>query len=347
MKLVKINEVVSMYEKPALGTVKEGDKRYMALSIDRKSKSPYIAVAREITKSNKDNPNICGNVDESKLVVIESRDGLNWRKIKDLEIKGIKEVIKSLESKDKYFIGLEDPDIWRDEKGIEHVYFTIAFKYKNKIGFEVYLGHAQGKTLNNLTATSPVLSPIFSKGIRGFKEVSISILNKKNCRINLTEAQVFKKNNCYSTIAITKSKSMSKPWKHLGIALNPRKMKYKWCQGELSSCCFLPKDYIYLNNFLVGIVNGREPKKIVKNQKVYGKFRPGLALFNPQTGEIPWVSPEPLFEDPDAKGITFASDFLKTGKDEGILYCHVDDSFVRAYKINAKELKKYIESKYK
>jgi hypothetical protein len=345
MKLVKINGAVSMYKKPALGTVKDGDTRYMALSIDRKSKNPYLAIAREITKSNKDNPNICRNVDESKLIAIESKDRLNWKKTYDLKIKGIEKIIKKLSGKNKYFIGLEDPDIWRDEKGITHIYFTIAFKYKKKTGFEVYLGHAQGKKLNNMSATPPVLSPIPSKNIKGFKEVSISVSNKKNYRINLTEAVIFKNNNEFSAIATTKSRDMAKPWKHLGIALNPKKMKYLWCKGELSSCCFFPKDFVMYNNLLVGIINGREHKKIVGHKKVYGKFRPGLILFNPETGRIPWISKEPLFEDPDSKGVTFASDFIHTKKYEGILYAHVNDSFVRAYKINLKELKRLLPKK--
>ena len=89
------------------------------------------------------------------------------------------------------------------------------------------------------------------------------------------------------------------------------------------------------------------PEKILEGKKVYGKFRPGLFLFNPKTGEIPWVSPNPLFEDPKARTITFASDFLQISKHEGILYCHVNDSFVRAYEIDAKELKRYLKEKVK
>lgn len=344
MGLKKINKIVSYYEKPALGTVEDGDTRLMALSVDRKSEFPYIGVAREIIKS-KGDVNVPGFVDKSKLIIIESSDGLNWKKTKDLEIKGVEEIIEKLSTKDKYFIGLEDPDIWTDEQGLKHVYFTIAFKYKNKIGYEVYLGHAQGKKLDNLITTPPVLSPI--KGFRGFKEVSISIINKKNYRINLTEAILFRKDYEVSAISAVKSIDMSKTWEPLRIALDPKKMKYKWCNGHLSSCCFLSKDFIHHNGLLVGIVNGREPEKIIDGQKVYGKFRPGLILFNPETGEIPWVSPEPLFEDPDAVTITFASDFLKTKKGEGILYAHVNDSFVRAYKVDLKELKRYIEKNSK
>lgn len=342
MKLIKLNNAVSMYIKPALGTIKEGDKRLMALSVDRKSRSPNVGVAREITKSNKNNPNLLMNIDESKLIAVESYNQLNWKKTHDLNIKGIDKIIKRLSRKNKYFIGLEDPDIWQDEKGTKHIYFTIAFKYKNKAGFEIYLGHAQGRILSNLTATLPVLSPILKKRIRGFKEVAISTPNKKNYRINLTEVQIATKNNNYSAIATTKAKSMSKKWEYLKIALNPKKMKYNWCKGELSSCCFFPKEFLTYKNFLIGIVNGREHKKISHGKKIYGNFYPGLILFDPETGKIPWVSPKPLFKDPDAKGVTFASDFIQTKEHEGILYAHINDSFIRAYKINAKELKKLL-----
>jgi len=65
-------------------------------------------------------------------------------------------------------------------------------------------------------------------------------------------------------------------------------------------------------------------------------------FFNPKTEEISWVSEEPLFEDPDATTITFASDFIQTSKNFGILYCHVNDSFVRGYKVNLKGLRKLL-----
>ena len=50
MKLVKLNEIVSMYSEPALGSVNE-HTRYMALAIDKETKNPYLGLAREITKS--------------------------------------------------------------------------------------------------------------------------------------------------------------------------------------------------------------------------------------------------------------------------------------------------------
>jgi len=342
----KINPIISYYEKPVLGKIK-AEKRYMALAIDKDSSKSYLGLAREITRS-KGSVDVPGFVDESKLIIVQSKNLLSWTKKKDLKIINIDKILKNPSQNDKYFIGLEDPDIWRDENGITHVYFTIAFKYKNKIGFEVYLGHAQGKNLDNLTATAPVLSPVLNKNIRGFKEVAISPEVYSKSRINLTEAQFVNENNeDFSRIAVVEARDMSKPWNFKSF-IDLDKIQYPWCIGETSPCVFLPEDFVSLNNrLLVGIINGREKKQVVDGQKVFGKFRPGLILFNPETGEIPRVSPEPLFEDPDARTITFASDFVQTNSDEGILYAHVNDSFVRAYRLDGRELQRYLNKNCK
>ena len=79
-------------------------------------------------------------------------------------------------------------------------------------------------------------------------------------------------------------------------------------------------------------------------KKIYGDFLPGIALYNSETGEIPWVADKPLFKDPKATTITFASDFIQTSKTEGILYAHPNDSFVRAYRLNALKLRSLLPS---
>ena len=339
MNLVKINDAVSMYEKPVFGTVK-AEQRVMALSIDKKSKNPYLGLAREITRS-QGTPDKPGFIDESKLIIVESIDALNWKKKKDLKIKGINEIIEKLSGNDKYFIGLEDPDIWNENK-IKHVYFTIAFKYKEKVGYAVYLGHAEGKSIETLTATPPVLSP--ADDFRGFKEVAIAPINKKGYRINLSEAQLVINNEELSVTISAKAKSMCPSWQYQEIVLDPRKMKYNWCKGETSPMILLPRDFVSPKNknLVVGIINGREPKKVVNGEKVYGKFRPGLIIYNIETGKVEWIAEDCLFEDPDARTITFSSDFLRTSEKEGILYAHVNDSFIRAYKISADGLKKFL-----
>lgn len=338
MKEKKLNSIVSMYTKPAFGSVKSS-KRVMALSVDKESKNPFLGIAREITKS-RGSVDVPGFVDESRLIVVKSSNLLNWEKVKDLRIKGIDKIIEDLSGKDKYFIGLEDPDIWVDEQKLRHVYFTLAFKYKNKISYDIYLGHAQGDSIERLEATPPILSPI-GKTIEGFKEVAISPKVNKS-RINLTEVEIVDKKEHFSAIAAVKADDMGKPWKYIKIAINPHKLPYSWCNGHMSPCTFLPRDFVTIDDLLVGVINGRERERVIDGQEVYGKFRVGLCLFDPKTGSIPWVSPKPLIEDPKARTITFASDFLQTSKNEGILYAHVNDSFVRAYKINANKLLKFL-----
>ncbi|MFH1376552.1 MAG: hypothetical protein ABIH25_02855 [Candidatus Woesearchaeota archaeon] len=331
----KLKKDIYYYEKPSLGQLKQS-VRYMALTVDKstlKNKIKY-GLAREITKS-KGNPDVAGFIDESKLIIVKSKDLLNWKKVCDLKIKGINKIIKSLGKKNRFFIGLEDPDIIVNNK-TKHVYFTIAFKLKDKIAYNVYLGHAQGKSLDNLKATKPVLSP--TKNFRGFKELAFSPYKIKNKRICLNESQIIRKNEEIQLIVSTISAKFGKPWKPFKIVLEPAKAKYKWIQGHASPCKIFPTKFINHKGLLVGIINGREKNK----GKKYGKFRPGLILFNPKTGEIPWVSPKPLFEDPKARTITFASDLIQINKDEIILYCHVNDSFVRAYKINKKAIEKLI-----
>lgn len=336
---IHLNSIVSMYKKPVLG--EEVPKELiMALSVDKEKQKDgfYYGIARTITQR-KGSQDVPGFVDHSKLIVVRSKNLLDWEDYSDLQIHKIQEGIKSIPQQDKEFIGLEDPDIIRD-KDLLHVYFTIAFKLKQSEGYHVCLGHAQGLGLEDLTATKPLLSPILEKGFWGFKESTIY----KNFLLNetLTDNKVDT-----SLVSLSKIKDLSKPFEFQKILLDPREINYSWCAGHLSPCTILPERFIKYKNMLVGIVNGREKTKTIRNNRVYGKFRPGLILFNPKTGEIPWIDDEPLLEDPKATTITFASDFIQNPKEKnkGLLYCHVNDSFIRAYEINAKELKKYLDKK--
>lgn len=337
MKWLKLNSVVEMYNKP----VYKKNHPVMALATTKKKiKGICQGIVREIIKR-KGDVGIAGFLDRSKLFHVESSDGFNWKKGKELKIKGIEKVINEIKTDAMDFIGLEDPDIYSENK-ITHIYFTIAFKLSNHPGYSVFLGHAQGKNLNDLTATDPVLSPHYSKNKvikRGFKEVAISPVKTKGYRINLCESGL---GIGGTDIVAVKSKNFSKNWQFLKVAADPMKMKYHWCNGDLSPAFILPKKLISHKNFLVTLINGRSASKIHKGQEIYGQFSVGLALFNPRTGEIPWISPEPIISDPQAKTITFASDFIQTDKESGILYAHVDDSFIRAYRINLKELQRLL-----
>jgi hypothetical protein len=337
-EIEKLNSVVSMYKKPVLGDV-IGKNPAMALSVDKTPDSNgfYYGIARIITKR-QGNPDIPGFIDRSKLIIVKSKDLLNWEEHSDLQIHGIQEIINSIPQEDKEFIGLEDPDIIVDKEGTRHVYFTIAYKLKERFGYNVYLGHAQGKDLENLSATEPLLGPIPEKNIEGAKE---STFNEDYV---LNEVIQFEPEEA-SLISLSKVEDLGKPFQFQKILLDPREMNHSWCAGHLSPCCIFDKDFVSYKNMLVGIVNGREKTKNIRGNRVYGKFRPGLILFNPETGEIPWIDDNCLFEDPKATTITFASDFIQTSKDKGILYAHPNDSFVRAYQIDAKELKKYLDEK--
>jgi hypothetical protein len=76
-------------------------------------------------------------------------------------------------------------------------------------------------------------------------------------------------------------------------------------------------------------------------------FSVGLFIYDYEHGVIDWVSPKPLIIDSKAKTITFASQFVEIGLGKGILYAHVDDSFVRAYGLTANQLKELLPKKYK
>jgi hypothetical protein len=65
---------------------------------------------------------------------------------------------------------------------------------------------------------------------------------------------------------------------------------------------------------------------------------------------IDWVSPEPFIRDSEARTITFASQFVSGADaglpaDTGILYAHVDDSFVRAYTLRAEEVGMWVKGR--
>lgn len=91
-------------------------------------------------------------------------------------------------------------------------------------------------------------------------------------------------------------------------------------------------------------MNGREANQRVGKEIKYGTFSVGLFIYDYENGKIDWVSPEPFIQDSQARTITFASQFVWQGKGSGILYAHVDDSFVRAYTLDAEEIKSLLPS---
>jgi len=89
----------------------------------------------------------------------------------------------------------------------------------------------------------------------------------------------------------------------------------------------------------LGLINGREANQKVDDKTKYGEFSIGLFIYDYEKGEIDWVSPKPFIRDSQAKTITFASQFIEKEKGTGILYAHIDDSFVRMYRLSAEAIK--------
>ena len=241
MSWKKLNEYTDMWEKPALGTEDQKDGvKFMALTIDSKSKNPHRGVARQIIYR-QGSPDVPGYIDISKLVIVESNDLLSWKVVNDLKIIGIKEIIDSLGGKDKNFIGLEDPDIFIDENGKRHIYFTIAFRYKNVDTLHeeynnIYLGHAEGEDLDNMVATEPVLKKIDSE-IVGFKEVCPSIKNGNGKKFILTETFFNRSDNVeYSAISLIETNFLSDKWHYKRIIHDPFHETKHWCMEHSSPC---------------------------------------------------------------------------------------------------------------
>jgi hypothetical protein len=256
-----------------------------------------------------------------------------------LRIRNESEIITSLPQEGLDFIGLEDPDIWLDEKSnLLHLYFTLPLinredHSKNKI----HLGHAVGPSLEDLEMTMPV---VMADAIGGAKEVSIAPLNSLGFRYNLVESSKKEKDFTYSVVKLARAEDMGEPWKLGTIVFHPKEAGIPWIGGHASPGPLFPKSFIDIGTGkLLGIMNGREANQRVKDKTHYGMFSVGLFIYDYEQGKIDWVSPEPLIRDSEAKTITFASQFVETGPGEGILYAHVDDSFVRAYTLNAEAMK--------
>ncbi len=343
MSWISLNNYVDMWEQPVLGSIDQKDgKRFMALCVDPSSKNPYRGIARQVTEriGNQDVP---GYVDKSKLVLVKSNDLLNWEVDGDLNIEGINDLVNKMDRDELEFIGLEDPDILVDDRGIKHIYFTIPLKYKNKDWYDVYVGHAFGKDLTNLSTQSHVLEKVDNE-IVGFKEICPLSFNKKGKDFILAETFVDRGGERkFSATSLIQAKDHYNKWKFIKLLHDPEIENREWCSGHSSPCRIFKKSFLSYKGYYVGILNGREKTKIINGNKLYGKFRPGLFLFDDKKQRIVWLSDEPLFEDPLATTITFSSELIYLNKKEAIIYAHPNDSFIRAYRLNSDKLKKLLQ----
>jgi hypothetical protein len=287
---------------------------------------------------------IKGFLDISVLYKVKSKKGLKSFEItKPLKIAGQEEIIKKLSIDELEFIGLEDPDLVLDPKtGLIHLYFTIPFVSKGEGKNRIYLGHAQGKSLNSLKITMPVLPSPLHKKVSA-KELAVAPENKNGVRLNLFESRDSKAKTYVSIVRVAVAQDFGSSWRIGKTVIHPLKTGYSWCLGHVSPGPFLPKEFIDPGRGKVlGLLNGRE--KDHKKGKIteYGIFSVGLFIYDYEKGKADWISEKPFIVDSQARNITFASHFIQTEKNKGILYAHIDDSFVRAYTIYAEELKRLI-----
>ena len=330
-------------EKPYIqhvGKVIETDSRFkhvMAIALDP-VKNYKEGVIRCIT-SRKGNIQIKGYIDRSELYKVIGNSLESFVIGKHLNIKNETEIVDQLLEENLEFIGLEDPDIWIDKKNdLLHLYFTLplinkADHDKNKI----HIGHAVGKNLDSLEMTIPVLE---ADEIGGAKELSVAPVNKQRFRYNLVESSKKEEDFTYSVIRLAIAEDMGKPWKFGEIIFHPKEHNIPWIGGHASPGPLFSKNFINVGEGkLLGVINGREANQVVAGETKYGMFSIGLFIYDYENGKIDWVSPEPFIQDSEAITITFASQFVETKPGEGILYAHVDDSFIRAYTLKAEFIK--------
>ena len=326
----------------------------MAVAVNPDIHMPLSGVARIVTKRQGDVA-IAGYVDHSELHKVTRTYPGQWNVGKQLSISGLEEKIRAIYPDNTDFVGLEDPDIVVDTDGVIHLFFTIPFIGPTN---KIYLGHAKGSSLDTLKMQEPVMRPLnttTSHGepfVRGFKELCPSPPDSTGTSHHLVESNDLLESISYSTIAITNAKSLDGPWEFAGDVVHPAELTtiyakyvknnnaYEWCGEHVSPCRLIPKDFIVSGRYRIGILNGRERSK----DGVYGKFRPGLFLYDPETGTVPWVDPSPLFDDLNARTIIFASDLVVNEKAIGrpstiTLMTHIDDSYLQEYQISASIIK--------
>lgn len=292
-----------------------------------------------------------GTTSWSELHYLEGHNLKHFEIKEKLVIKNESEIISRLTPPGFECIGLEDPDIWVDNNtNLLHLYFTIPIKPIDDSPrmMKTHLGHAFGPDLNSLEMTEPVL--IETDGMKA-KEVSIAPLNKKGFRYNLIESRDRRPDITYSIIKVAIAKDMCGAWEYGETAFHPAEHNIPWISGHSSPGPLFSKNFIDVGEGkLLGVINGCKPNKNIGNQVIYGDFSIGLYIYDYENGKIDWVSPEPIIQDSEAgkdggRAITFASQFIETKNGEGILYAHVDDSFVRAYTLKAEEIKRILPIK--
>lgn len=309
-------------------------KHLMALTLDPSSDYKR-GVVRCVTSRTGD-PGVKGNIDRSELCLVFGDSLEHFSLGEKLNIGNADAVIAELGEGEWDFLGLEDPDIIIDpDTGLMHLYFTMPFRSMDPAKEEgvVHLGHAIGKDLDSLQMTVPA---VHGDRKHSAKELSLAPKNKRGIRRNLVESSIVKNRVHYSTVRIADARGLGTPWELGETILYPKETGIRWVAGHASPGALFSKVFVDIGEGkMVGLLNGRGANRLVGGKTVYDPFRIGLFIYDYENGKIDWVSPKPLIEDSEAKNITFASYFVETEPGEGVLYAHVDDSFVRAYTLYA------------
>jgi len=281
---------------------------------------------------------VSGFVDHSQLHLVSRSEDGTYEIGEPLCIENEDRMIGPLLPDGFEFLGLEDPDLAVDTNGELHLYCTVPLINRATGESRIYLGHAHGPALSSLCMTEPVLG----MPDRAAKEVTLAPAASDGVHRHLVESSAHGTEfSAYSTVRVAKAQEAGPCWEFGETIFHPAHRGIEWAAGHASPGPLLPRSFIDVGeNKLLGFFNGREADRVDREQVVFGMFSVGLFIYDYEHGEIPWVSSQPFIIDSEAETITFASQFVETAPGEGILYAHVDDSFVRAYRITAEGLRR-------
>jgi hypothetical protein len=226
----------------------------------------------------------------------------------------------------------------------------MPFQNTKEDTISLSLGHAFGKDLDSLKMTEPVIMDTarIDEGLTGVaKELSVAPKNTQGTRYNLVESADKRDGVWYSVVRRVESRDMNHDWEMQDVLFHPIDQGIVWAGEHASPGPLMPRNFLDIGDGkLVGFLNGREASDRSGKEVKYGKFSAGLFIYDYENGKIEWVSPQPFIFDSEAKTITFASQFVETESGHGVLYAHVDDSFVRAYDVDVDMVKNFLPSKY-
>jgi hypothetical protein len=337
----RLNDAIERIDEPVLET--DGRcEHIMALHFD--PRGDYEEGIARCVVSRAGDVEEPGFIDRSRIHAVDVRSPYDVELGPELDIAGSQAVVEDLAEFDRCnFLGFEDPNLWCDrESGVLHFYCTVPFLDRNAGEISVYLGHAEGPGLDSLRMTAPVLEPEPDVH-QGAKEVAIAPPSSEGGRYNLVESNDVVDDTWYSVLRTAVAPGLTGPWEYSEVALHPRDHSYDWFAGHASPGPLLPPEFVDVGESRrVGLLNGREAERREGGAPTFGSFTVGLSVYDFERGTVEWVSPEPVIEDPAAETITFASAYRLLGPETGLIYAHIDDSFVRAYRVDTAALESYL-----